>query len=376
MDFNECAENLKYMKSVLTLLDNILKKAEELTKDKEKHINTFEQKFFKKAWKLQKNYLRFEIITDQFIDPAYYSLKFRNLFRNKKDRELTELQKYNSFLASFNEEKLVIDLKNKLSFSGKNLLFPASWEPTFSNRIGGVIESLKKGSWLTTSSWFLKWHLPSLENLKSEYEKECEDFILKNYQEEFDKYVQEQLKIFINDTEHFRLTSPLFNVYDYEPARLVKYLSFTRIESIKEAIQKQKIIYDLFLDPYKNLFGQVNSLTYSNLSEILKNKEDPLNLLDSFNENTLILEEYNIFTELNLYFSIYPNTHDSLVKIVIEMKDRGLIPPNIEKYLMEDSREFSQMCKGIIEKHNLRKSLESELIQNPVKNVRKKVNKI
>jgi hypothetical protein len=81
-----------------------------------------------------------------------------------------------------------------------------------------------------------------------------------------------------------------------------------------------------------------------------------------------MFEEYNAFSALEYNFPYYPESHDQLREIILEMKKQDLIPENIEKSIISGDKEFNIFFKRCVEKHNLHTELIEELPLNiPIK---------
>jgi hypothetical protein len=375
MDFQECTINLRHIKSILNTLEEIRQKALEFEEAQKIRNQTLDRKFFRKAWELQYKNARKFFIIEQAFSSKYYAQKISNLFKRKNDRTLTELEKFDAFFNSLMTKDIVFKDKNKIKFRSVEFVTPCIIYPNFDKKIENVVLFISPFDYF--SIFLSRKSIPALENLSLEYQEEVKNFIVEDQSEIFNEYLKEKSKEFGEKTDSYRQNT-IFDHYSYDPCFLFEYFSLMSSEYIKEEINRQNIIYKLLLDNYRNAFNKNNRLNYYNLFDFHRKQGNPEDLLENV-DNFFVFEECNILTELNCVYSfpVYPEVHDTIVKVIIEMKKRNLIPKHIEDCFLQTrdpTSEFLCFYKKVVERYELQDKLENSLTRKEAQ--RKRVNKI
>jgi hypothetical protein len=240
-----------------------------------------------------------------------------------------------------------------------------SYCPNFSNTVDKIIEDHLKYPYYSQRYNLSSNDLSILEELKLAYSEENKEFTLINCQKEFQEYLGKAVNSFTSKTEALKESS-IFDLYDYEPENLVRNFNINRLEEINDLIKEKKVIHKLFLDRYKKDLNELNDLNYTNLSGYFR--KNPTEIINNLNKYAFMFEECHAFSPLEYSFSYYPQASDGLRELILEMKKQDLIPPHIEKIILEGDQEFHNFYRLIVEKHNLHTELIEELPLNiPIK---------
>jgi hypothetical protein len=372
MNLEESTNNLKYIKEILSFLNDAHEKAQTFKLDETTHNISLEKKYMKQLWDLQAETARRNIKTkekeDAVLIPKSYYQKFINIFKDKSAKELTDFEKFNEFYNSLNDNDLQTENKLKLPSIEIEFIALRSYRPKFSETVEKVIDDH-----ITYPYYARRYHLTEndlsiLKNLKLEYLKESKDFTIKNCQKDFFEYLEKSVASFKLKNQKLKEKS-LFDLYSYDAENLVRNFDVDRLENIEKLIKEKEVIYELFLQKYKKDLKDHIDLNYSNLFSLFsKNTNNTNDLIKILNKNTLMFEEYNAFSALEYNFPYYPESHDQLREIILEMKKQDLIPENIEKSIISGDKEFNIFFKRCVEKHNLHTELIEELPLNiPIK---------
>ena len=373
MDFAECTDNFKYIKELVSFLEDLKKKAAELEKEQNFHNTELDRKYLRHVWKIQVDSVTELIHKENNIKPPSAFQKFVNIFRNKHNEELYSIKKLNKFFNEINDEDLKVEHKVDLIYTNLELLSLRTYNPNFISRISELIEDFEK-----YPGYLKKFHIPNrytskLIVLKHEYSKESIGFVEKDLQSIFDEYIKERTASFENLTKDIQNNS-LLKGDNYKPKKFTSYLKLTDTKFFDTTLLEINAIYKLIFDNYKNQLDKVSNLSYANL--LFSNKNScPLSLLENFDMSTMVFKECNALSHFASLFTYYPQATDKLGEIVLEMKKRNLIPDHLDKHYMEMDKEFGPFYKKISEKFNLNKELDNEL-PNKSEPIKKKVIKV
>lgn len=377
MQLQESANNLKYIKEVISFLEDIHNTANSYKLDEKTHNSTLEKKYLKQLHDLQfisarKNLKEKEKKLQKETPVVYYFEKFINMFSVQSSKKMSNLDKLDKFYNSLDYNDLYIENKIENSFIKIEFVSLKSYCKTFSETVEKLISDYEEFPYYSQKFQLSTKDLFQLVDLKSDYLKETKNFAIKNCQEKFKSYLEKTIKAFTSKTTNLKQKS-IFDLYFYEGESLVRGFHVDNIEKIKKTIEEKKIIHDFFLERYRKDLNDSNPLNYSILSGF--NNKSTKEIIKSLNKNFLLFEEHHAFSNFDYYFGYYPDSHEQLKEIILEMKKKNLIPSHIEQSIVKGDREFHEFYRRIIENYNLHKDLIEELPENkPL--VKKKVIKV
>jgi hypothetical protein len=378
MDLKESAINLKYIKELISFLEELKEMATNFKIDETNHNSSLEKKYLKKVWELQANTARKEIEEALKLkrkntpNTTKVFEKFLSIFKEKHPKEITDLDKFNDFYNSLDDTNLHSEKKIELESIKLEFVSLQFYNPKFSDKAEELILDHTK-----YPGYAKKFHLSvtdreTLNQLALKYLEESKNFILKNHQKDFEAHTTKVLNIFNSKYGSLKKNS-MFDLYDYDAEHLSKKIRLDYLDSINEEIKEKKVLYKFCLEKYKKTLDNCHPLNFSILSGFdAKNTNE---ILKGLNQYTLMFEEYHAFDLVKYSFSYYPEGHEALKELILEMKKQNLIPNHIEKNIMEGDKEFNEFFKKVVEKHNLHEELIQDLPKNtPIQ--KKKVMKV
>lgn len=379
MNLEESANNLKYIKEVILFMEEVYEKAKTFKLDEVTHNSSLEKKYLKQLWELQAETARKNIIENEKkkvkeTSTRNYFQKFINIFQDTSTKELTDLDKFNEFYNSLIDKNISEEHKLELPSIEIEFVALSPYLPNFGKTAEKIISDHIEFPYYSRRYHLSENDLSILKELKSDYIKENKEFTLMNCQTEFKNYLGMAVDSFTSKTKDLKQKS-IFDLYFYEADNLVGRFNVDRLENMQNAIKEKKIIYDLFLHRYRKDLNDHSELSFTNLSILFSNSVQITDIIKSLNKNTLIFEECNAFSSLEYSFPHYPDTHEKLREIILEMKKQNLIPTHIEESIISGDKEFHHFFRHVVEKQNLHTELIDVLpINEPIK--KKKLLKI